>query len=427
MTLLPSAQADARVQDVGAILSEATLGHDAVAALQDIAQRMLSSTGADLMAHALRRIFDVVPAAQRVTVVAWPPHPTEGFVPLLPEDVLRREGIPESPVSTSMARHAAESRQALFFIGESSEHEALKRAPSVLANRIKSAVYVPLLAEGDEVRALLCVDTPRPASPIGPSAFPFIRAVGALLSAALQAEHIRQEAQRQAMAAREVEVRRDALANCLRIASHDLKSPLVVVQLAAQMMSTAKDADTKKMFLEQIKRAVHRSTRLINTYLEASEALTGRTMAARKADVDPHAIVDEEIEFLKSTREGLQFDNQVACKSVRADGEKLRQIFANLLGNAVKYAPRDPRVQVWSTAAPDGVTFHVTDNGVGIAPHDVTRLFEPFQRVGDIHAFEGTGLGLWITQSLIEAHGGRIWVESSPGVGSTFSFVLPLQ
>jgi signal transduction histidine kinase len=423
--LLPSAHADARVQDVGVIISESRLGQDAITALQDIAQRMLSSTGADLLAHALRRIFDVVPAAQRVTVVAWPPHPEEGFAPLLPEEALRREGIPASPVSMSMARHAVESRQALFFVGDAAEHEELRRAPSVLANRIKSAVYVPLMEAGDEVMALLCVDTPRPASPIRPDDFPFIRAVGALLSAALHADRIRQEAQRQEMAAREQEVRRDALANCLRIASHDLKSPLVVVQLAAQMLASAKDGGSRKLFLDQIKRAVHRSTRLINTYLEASEVLTGRTMAARKTQVDPHAVVDEEIEFLSSTRDDVQIENGVSCTALSADAEKLRQIFANLLGNAVKYGGKPPVVKVWSGEDPAGFLFHVSDNGVGISADDQRRLFQPFARVGDVRAAEGTGLGLWITQTLVRAHGGDIWVESAPGRGSTFSFRLP--
>jgi len=269
MSPVPSAQADARQQHVGDIVRESDLGQDAVAALNDIAQRMLSSARGDLLAHALRRIFDVVPTAQRVTVVAWPPDPGRGFVPLVDEEILRREGIPESPVSTSMARHAVDARQALYFLGQSDTHEDIRRAPSVLANRIHSAVYVPLLGEGDEVMALLCVDTPRPAVPIAPGDFPFIRAVGALLASALRADRIRQEAQRQELAARDQQARRDALADCMRVASHDLKSPLVVIQLAAHLMARTAEPEERDVFLEQIQRAVARSTRLIRTYLEA--------------------------------------------------------------------------------------------------------------------------------------------------------------
>lgn len=425
MSPVPSAQADARQQHVGDIVRESDLGQDAVAALNDIAQRMLSSARGDLLAHALRRIFDVVPTAQRVTVVAWPPDPGRGFVPLVDEEILRREGIPESPVSTSMARHAVDARQALYFLGQSDTHEDIRRAPSVLANRIHSAVYVPLLGEGDEVMALLCVDTPRPAVPIAPGDFPFIRAVGALLASALRADRIRQEAQRQELAARDQQARRDALADCMRVASHDLKSPLVVIQLAAHLMARTAEPEERDVFLEQIQRAVARSTRLIRTYLEASEALTGRTMAAQRSDVDPKALVDEEVEFQAIADNRVEVDNRITCRALAADAEKLRQIFANLLGNAIKYAPAGSRVEVHSTEDAQGVAFHVRDEGVGISADDQSRLFRPFERVGDTHAVEGTGLGLWITQTLVHAHGGKIWVESTPGSGSTFSFQIP--
>lgn len=423
--LLPSAQADARIQDVRAILQESLLEREAVNVLNEIAQRLLSSTRTELLAHALRRIFDVVAAAQRVTVVAWPPHPQDGFRPLLPEDVLRREGIPESPVSTSMARHAVDSRQALYFVGQSEEHVALRHAPSVLANRIHSAVYVPLMGGADEVLALLCVDTPQPSEPILPNDFPFIRAVGALLSAALGAERIREEAHLRQMEAREQEVRRDALANCMRIASHDLKNPLVVIQLASQMMAKNDDRGRRDGFLQQVRQAVKRSTRLIDTYLEAAEALTGRTLKAHRSEVDPKALIDDEIAFLQMAHEGVIIENRVGCRHVHADVEKLRQIFANLLSNACKYSPADRAVTVGSSESDDGVTFTVRDQGVGISTEDQARLFGAFQRVGDTRATEGTGLGLWITQALVNAHGGRIWVESVPQQGSTFAFFLP--
>lgn len=422
---IPSAQADARQQDVGDIIRQAGLDDTAVTALQDVAQRMLSTPHGELLAHALRRVFDVVPAAQRVTVVAWPPEPDGRFRPLLEDEILRREGIPESPVSTSMARHAVDSKQALYFIGQSDENEALRRAPSVLANRIHSAVYVPLMGEHDDVTALLCVDTPRPATPIGPGAFPFIRAVGALLSAALRADRIRQEAQRQELAAREQQARRDALADCMRVASHDLKSPLVVIQLAAHLMARTPDADERGVLLEQVQRAVGRSTRLIKTYLEASEALTGRTVAAQMVPTDPKALVDEEVEFHMITNDAVNVDNRITCRAILADPEKLRQVFANLLGNALKYSPPGSHVDVTCTEAPDHVMFHVRDQGVGISAEDVPRLFRPFERVGDTSATAGTGLGLWITKALVEAHGGAMSVESEPGRGSTFSFRLP--
>lgn len=427
--LQPSAEADARPQDMAAIVREAPMAQASIDALHDIAQQMLKSTGADLLALALRRIFDVVGAAQRVTVVAWPPAADGKFEPLLPEDVLRRGGIPPSPVSASMARHAVEARRALYFLGTSSEHEDLRKAPSVLANRIQSAVYVPLIAEGDNVLGLLCVDTPRPTSPLVPADFHFIRAVGALLSAALAAERIRDDAHRQELVAREEEVRRNAMTNCLRIASHDLRNPLVVVHLAAHSLATSSNENTRTVMHDAIQNAVTRATRLIDTYLEASEAVAGRPLVARKATVDPRAMVDEEIAFLRAAYrdEALPVENEVACRSLLADPEKLRQIFANLLSNAQKYSPDGGRIRVFSRESAEGVIFGVSDSGVGIKPQDQQSLFGPFQRVGDVTATKGTGLGLWITRALVEANGGSIWVESTPGQGATFLFRIPAR
>lgn len=425
----PSAQADARVQDVSAILREAPLSRGAVDALHDVARQMLKSTEGEVMALALRRIFDVVPAAQRVTVVAWPPHPEQGFVPLLPEEILRREGIPTSPVSASMARQAVESAQALYFLGALSDHAALSQAPSVIANQIQSAVYVPLLDEADAPIGLLCVDTPRPSAPILPPDFHFIRAVGALLAAALAADRIRQEAHRREMAAREEEVRRRAMANCLRIASHDLKNPLFAVQLAAHALSRGPKPEMRDVIVEEIQHAVVRAQRLIGTYLDASEMLDGRPLEAELADVDVHALLAEEIEFLRSVHRERppQVENAVEPGTLRADPDKLRQVFANLLSNACKYSPPEAPIRVDSEGSGGWVTFRVSDRGVGIAPQDQASLFQPFQRVGDTSSTEGTGLGLWITRALVEAQGGRISVESTPGVGSTFCVRLPLR
>jgi signal transduction histidine kinase len=423
-TPTPSARTDVRDLDAERIVRDTAMAHHAVAVLNDIAQRMLASTRAKLLAHALRRIFDVVGSAQRVTVVAWPPG-EHGFMPLLGEEDLRREGIPASPVSTSMAHHAVETREALYFVGGAPEHARLSSAPSVLANRIHSAVYVPLVGENDAVVALLCVDTPRPTTPILPSDFPFICAVGALLTAALRAERIRQQARHHELVAHEELVRRDALANCMRIASHDLKNPLGVIHMAAFVAANTTDDAERTECLEQVQVAVSRSKRLIQTYLDASQVLSGQSLVVERKPTDPRVLVDEEIRFLGYSSSEMNVHNQVACRAVAADSNKLRQIFANLLGNAIKYSPRGALVEIISHATPHEIIFRIRDRGVGMSVDDMGRLFRPFQRVGDVRATEGTGLGLWIAQALVEAHGGRIWVESVLGQGSTFSFALP--
>ena len=113
---------------------------------------------------------------------------------------------------------------------------------------------------------------------------------------------------------------------------------------------------------------------------------------------------------------------------VVADERKVKQILVNLLSNAVKFTPEGGRVGVSATAADGVLTIAVTDTGVGIAPEDQAAIFEEFRQVGrdDTRKQEGTGLGLTLAKKFVELHGGRIWVESHVGQGSTFSFTLPV-
>jgi len=112
-----------------------------------------------------------------------------------------------------------------------------------------------------------------------------------------------------------------------------------------------------------------------------------------------------------------------------ADERKVKQILLNLLSNAVKFTPEGGRVSLTATAAGDGLTIAVSDTGIGIAPEDQATIFEEFRQVGrdDARKQEGTGLGLTLAKKFVELHGGRIWVQSQVGQGSTFAFTLPLQ
>jgi signal transduction histidine kinase len=112
-----------------------------------------------------------------------------------------------------------------------------------------------------------------------------------------------------------------------------------------------------------------------------------------------------------------------------ADQRKVKQILLNLLSNAVKFTPDGGRVDISARREQDVVVIAVRDTGVGIAPDDQQAVFEEFRQVGRSYTnkHEGTGLGLALTRRFVELHGGRIWVESEPGKGSTFTFTLPLK
>lgn len=112
-----------------------------------------------------------------------------------------------------------------------------------------------------------------------------------------------------------------------------------------------------------------------------------------------------------------------------ADERKVKQILLNLLSNAAKFTPDGGRIDVAARRRDGSVTIAVHDTGIGIAPEDQATVFEEFRQVGRSHAAqqEGTGLGLALTRKFVELHGGRIWLESEPGKGSTFTFTLPLR
>ncbi len=127
------------------------------------------------------------------------------------------------------------------------------------------------------------------------------------------------------------------------------------------------------------------------------------------------------------SRSQLELDPQVDL--VDGDERRIRQVVFNLLSNAVKFTSKGGHVDVSATRQDGEVMVAVTDTGPGIAPEDQDRIFEEFQQAkpdGNGERPEGTGLGLALSRSLVELHGGRIWVESEVGKGSTFTFTIPV-
>jgi chemotaxis family two-component system sensor kinase Cph1 len=111
---------------------------------------------------------------------------------------------------------------------------------------------------------------------------------------------------------------------------------------------------------------------------------------------------------------------------VRADRAHMARVFQNLIGNAVKFTDgRPPEVEVGAERVADAWRFWVSDNGIGMNQRDVERVFHPFQRLHGEDAYPGTGIGLAVCERIVDQHGGRIWVDSTLGEGSVFSFTLP--
>ncbi|MET0345105.1 MAG: GAF domain-containing protein [Casimicrobiaceae bacterium] len=221
----------------------------------------------------------------------------------------------------------------------------------------------------------------------------------------------------------------DFLANM----SHELRTPLNAIigfseVLAERMFG---DINTKQAeYVNDIQESGRHLLSLINDILDLSKVEAGR-MELELAQFDlPHAI-DNTLVLLreKAQRRGIALAREIDPRlgAVNADERKVKQVLLNLLSNAVKFTPEGGRIGVRAGIVDGAAQIAVTDSGVGIAPDDQAAVFEEFRQVGAPSAkVEGTGLGLAISRKFVELHGGKIWVESRVGSGSTFTFTLPL-
>jgi signal transduction histidine kinase len=132
----------------------------------------------------------------------------------------------------------------------------------------------------------------------------------------------------------------------------------------------------------------------------------------------------------RALRRGITLEQSIdqCLGQIQGDERKIKQVLLNLLSNAIKFTPDGGQIDVWARAVDGSVEVSVTDTGVGIAPEDQEAIFEEFRQVGTAaKKVEGTGLGLALSRKFIELHGGRIWVQSQVGVGSTFTFTIPVR
>jgi signal transduction histidine kinase/DNA-binding response OmpR family regulator len=216
----------------------------------------------------------------------------------------------------------------------------------------------------------------------------------------------------------------------VNIVAHDFRSPLAGVLGYAELLEWRPDAPREDR-VEQARAIIQAATHMaamVDKTLKTTRLETGH-LPFEFGVVDLGAVVRDVLgrqppDPLRPVEAELPED-PLPCWS---DRERIAEVVENLVSNALKYSPQGGPVRVEAGADGEWLRVRVSDRGMGIAPEDMGRLFRPFSRVRTRQTaeIEGTGLGLYICERIVKAHGGRMWAESEPGVGSTFAFTLPL-
>jgi len=209
--------------------------------------------------------------------------------------------------------------------------------------------------------------------------------------------------------------------------SHELRSPLTSIKGFTSLLISRWDSiaeDRKLEMLEQVRHDADRVTRMLTELLDISRLETGQ-LHLRRRPLDLAALAASVVEKVALQEPDLEADVVFPpdFPEVMADADKVEQVLSNLVENAAKYAsPRGLRIE--GSVSDDGIAVAVTDSGEGIPAEDLPRVFERFFRREEGRP-TGTGLGLWISRGLVEAHGGGLTANSVVGEGSTFRFTLP--
>jgi PAS domain S-box-containing protein len=212
------------------------------------------------------------------------------------------------------------------------------------------------------------------------------------------------------------------------LVSHELKTPLTVV--IGSIYTALIEGISKEEASDLLQTAASSAESLagiVDNLLELSRAQANR-LIIRKELIDVAAVAGEVVQKLraKSAIHHLIVDSTDGLPQVSVDRVRLERVLHNLIDNAIKYSPDGGNITVSIHRKDNNLVLGVKDEGIGISQEDQARLFKPFERLEMAPGITGVGLGLNVCQRLVDAHGGRIWVESEPGKGSTFFFTLPM-
>jgi signal transduction histidine kinase len=330
-----------------------------------------------------------------------------------PETPLRRVGLELAPVHTADVQ--TDPRFSL---------------PEVLRREgMRSVLAVPMLKEGELVGALSFHR--REVRPFDDKQIRLVKTFADQAVIAIENVRLFNETQEKT---RQLEIANEHKSQFLANMSHELRTPLNAVigfseVLLERMFGEVNEKQEE--YLNDILSSGRHLLSLINDILDLSKIEAGR-MELESQEFDLPQAIDNALVLVRerAVRHGLALDTAVDARlgTVRGDERKIKQVLLNLLSNAVKFTPEGGRIQVRAARVDGAAEISVSDTGVGIAAEDQELVFEEFRQVGTDYAKkrEGTGLGLALARRFVELHGGRMWVKSQVGGGSTFTFTIPV-
>ena len=220
----------------------------------------------------------------------------------------------------------------------------------------------------------------------------------------------------------------------IEVVSHDLKNPLSSIKLNLQLLSKLVQADDDQKILSTLKnklKTMVRSTSQMQNLIEDLLDLAkpeGTDVLLNKQPLNICDLISEVIEMLQPQADlnNISIQNLVGneCSRITCDSGRIKQVISNLIGNAIKFSPKNGEIKITSALKEQKIIFKIEDNGLGIAPENLPLIFDRFWQYKST-SNQGSGLGLAISKWIVEAHEGKIWAESTLGKGSSIYFELP--
>jgi PAS domain S-box-containing protein len=317
------------------------------------------------------------------------------------------------------------------------EEEAIGRHISLLIppTHLKEEDYIiDQIRQGNKVNHFETIRVAKDGRPIPLSLTisPITDENGQVIGASKIARDISDQKEAQEIAAhlyKQVKELNDKKDEFIGLASHELKTPLTSMGGYLQILSRMLTEEDSLHFVDKTLQQLKKLTALVNDLLDISKIEAGK-LQFRMEQFDLKPLIEETIELMQHTtdKHKISFDTSVEACLIAGDSQRIEQVVANLLSNAIKYSPNADRVEVELHCTADDATVSIGDYGLGIAPDKLEHIFSRFYRVDDISSnISGLGIGLYLSQEIIDRHHGQLWVESEPGKGSVFHFKLPVK